>query len=513
MVKRETRSWWITATICVAASALSVGAAAQRATAYRQDEQHAGGIAARALLPMAPAWRHAPLAAGRANASAVSDGQHVFFVSKDRVYAVDAESGGLKWMFPSDRRRPLTSALKGTPGVGDGLVYVGASDGLLYALEISGPNAGAFRWTFRAQGGIVGHITVKAGTVYFGCSDNRVYAVDAETGEPKWRQQSQLGDVVQGGVTLSDTLAYVIGEDQTLYALNLATGVVRWKVPVFGVNTGLTPVLNSGLIFVNVASSTNAYHAETGRLVWSRPVEAEGVGEPAVVSNRVFVVDREAHLHAFDVQGRSLWRSKPFTSNTITAAPLAFEDAVVVPTARGDVYALDTEKGDIRWSANIAPLTGALNAAGPDVCASPTFTNGSLLVITADGSCTAFRADAPDNTGPEVREVRPQRMEVLSGTATLRIEARVTDDLSGLNTRTLRLLIDNVEVPSEYDIKDRLLRHPQRDDVTGEKKAPLPANVSPMSEGRHQITVIAEDWYGNKTTYSWGYVVSTTTGK
>jgi outer membrane protein assembly factor BamB len=70
----------------------------------------------------------------------------IYFPCLTRLYAVDLESGALKWQYPADA--PLNATIIGQPVEGDGLVYVGASNGNVLALDI---NTGSLRWVFTAD--------------------------------------------------------------------------------------------------------------------------------------------------------------------------------------------------------------------------------------------------------------------------------------------------------------------------------------------------------------------------
>jgi outer membrane protein assembly factor BamB len=97
----------------------------------------------------------------------------------DRVNAVDAATGELKWFFAT-KGDPWCS-----PAVSDGVVYIGATGGFLYALDAAG---GAEKWRVRTakglttvderfDGGVVSSPVVVDGVVYFGGLDGKLYAV------------------------------------------------------------------------------------------------------------------------------------------------------------------------------------------------------------------------------------------------------------------------------------------------------------------------------------------------
>jgi len=60
---------------------------------------------------------------------------------------------------------------------------VGSYDHVFYAIDAA---TGDVRWRFRANGPISGSATVLAGVVYFSTFNERTYGLDARTGRQLW---------------------------------------------------------------------------------------------------------------------------------------------------------------------------------------------------------------------------------------------------------------------------------------------------------------------------------------
>jgi outer membrane protein assembly factor BamB len=105
----------------------------------------------------------------------------VVYSASDRVYAVDAATGKVRWSF-----KPRKAYFNASPTVVNGVVYAGTvySDGRLYALKA---NNGALLWTFRPWNEDLTTVAVADGMVYVGSVDWNLYAVDARTGTMKWK--------------------------------------------------------------------------------------------------------------------------------------------------------------------------------------------------------------------------------------------------------------------------------------------------------------------------------------
>jgi outer membrane protein assembly factor BamB len=126
-------------------------------------------------------------------------------------------------------------------------------------------------WAFATMGILAASPTVVGGTVYVGSWDGFEYALDAATGQLKWK--TFLGLTVGGptctqppkaGVTSAATVqngvVYVGGGDAYWYALDAGTGAVLWKVftgdnsPAGGHYNWASPLIYNGYAYIGIAS-------------------------------------------------------------------------------------------------------------------------------------------------------------------------------------------------------------------------------------------------------------------
>jgi outer membrane protein assembly factor BamB len=88
-------------------------------------------------------------------------------------------------------------------------------DNHVYALDAS---SGELRWRYLTGGRVTSSPAVADGVVYVGSHDNYVYALDASSGELRWRYQTGhnvSSPAVAGGVV------YVGSHDDYLYAITI----------------------------------------------------------------------------------------------------------------------------------------------------------------------------------------------------------------------------------------------------------------------------------------------------
>ena len=111
-----------------------------------------------------------------------------------------------------------------SPEVSGGVVYVGSNDNRVYALDAS---TGDLIWSFETGDYVFSSPAVSGGVVYVGSNDNRVYALDASTGDLIWSYET--GDVVFSSPEVSGGVVYVGSEDNRVYALDASTGELIWS--------------------------------------------------------------------------------------------------------------------------------------------------------------------------------------------------------------------------------------------------------------------------------------------
>lgn len=92
----------------------------------------------------------------------------------------------------------------------------------------------ARRWEFAAGGAVNTMAAVGPdGTVYFGCADHSVYAVDPATGIERWRFET-LAPVRVAPCVGTDGAVYVGGHEGVVYAVDARTGKQLWAFRVEG---------------------------------------------------------------------------------------------------------------------------------------------------------------------------------------------------------------------------------------------------------------------------------------
>jgi outer membrane protein assembly factor BamB len=179
---------------------------------------------------------------------------------------------------------------------------------------------------------------VADGVVYTGAEDGFLYAIDEQTGKELWKYDTQQ-DVV-GTPTISNGTAYVAKPGGPLFALDAKTGAERFSFDT-PQRAGVTPAAVDGttLYVGSPDSSFYALNAITGELEWSFATQGRITGTPAIVDDVLYGASFDNHLYALDATtGAELWNLA--LDGSIDFGPSVADGAVYVSTSSGTVYAI-----------------------------------------------------------------------------------------------------------------------------------------------------------------------------
>jgi eukaryotic-like serine/threonine-protein kinase len=355
----------------VACTGLAVAAFCSAQSMFRGDPAHSGvyaGPGPRKLQGVK--WKFAT--GDRIVSSPVwSEGVLYFGSDDNNLYAVDAETGRQKWKYATQGPVPSSPAIAG------GMVYFASYDGKFYALNA---DTGRLKWKFTTAGerrfeakGIHGlqpknqtipdpwdvylsSPVVVDGAVYFGSGDGNLYALDAASGELRWKFQT--GDVVHASPAYESGTLYVGSWDSYLYAVDAATGHEKWRFkggedPLIHNQVGFqsSPIVSGGLVYTGCRdSNVYAIDAATGKEKWRFNNEMSWViTTPAVAKGKLLFATSDSSLfHMIDAAtGKSAGRQQ--LKAYVFSSPSVAGDVVYLGVLNGSLEARDLNTGELLW--------------------------------------------------------------------------------------------------------------------------------------------------------------------
>ena len=194
----------------------------------------------------------------------------VFFGSHSGlVYALNARDGSVRWTYHA------AGAVKASPTLKGGVLYFGDYSGHVQAVS---EQTGRRLWVSGSEGAVLGSGTfystpaVVYGRVFLGNTDGRVYAYDASTGNLDWAVQT--GAYVYASPAVTDApgigpTVYLGSYDGTFYALNARSGHIAWKYSAGGRISGSATIIGHVVYFADLGDHrTYGLGISTGRVAY-----------------------------------------------------------------------------------------------------------------------------------------------------------------------------------------------------------------------------------------------------
>ncbi len=170
----------------------------------------------------------------------------VLFVGTDRskIYAINADSGDVKWTFATDSRIFTSS-----PTLRNGTLFVGCYSGSFYALNAKN---GRLRWVFKAKKAILSPPAFMGDIVFVGSEDGVLHALAIGSGEMAWEFTTR-SPIVAGPDVSKNTV--LVPSGAFIYSLDTKSGDLNWK-------EGLTSDVNTTVTVVGDAAYVGLENGE-----------------------------------------------------------------------------------------------------------------------------------------------------------------------------------------------------------------------------------------------------------
>ncbi len=261
-------------------------------------------------------------------------------------------------------------AVRSTPAVHEGVVYVGSYDNNLYAIDAE---KGRFLWKYATEGGIGSSPCVYEGRVLFGSADRLLYAVSVKTGRISWTCPTQ-GSVWSSPRGALDHVFFG-SDDHHLYAVNVHSGRVAWKFGADG-QVRSSPAIGENTIYVGCEAGMVYAIDISGQARWRFRAGRGVTSSPAITEEMVYVGCQDKYVYGLDIRsGWTAWRYR--TGGPVVSSPAIGEDGklIFIGSADGFLYALDAESGRLVWRYE----------AGDQVTSSPAVANGAIYFGAVNG--------------------------------------------------------------------------------------------------------------------------------
>jgi outer membrane protein assembly factor BamB len=224
--------------------------------------------------------------------------------SNNTLYAMDLD-GGFQWEYRTE------DPLWASPIWSDNCecIYQVSMDRYLYALD---PVDGSLLWKSEDLGGpIVSPPAIsESGLIIISTFNNEVIALDESSHDVEWRFSTS--DWAWASPVIDNEQVYVSDISGVFYALELATGVINWQIPVAG---GIydAPVVIDDLIYFSTEESSLVVVSNDGVIQRNQPIEGKLYAGPVTSGDKLLLAPSESeyYLIAMNLNGVQTWGYPP----------------------------------------------------------------------------------------------------------------------------------------------------------------------------------------------------------
>lgn len=303
-----------------------------------------------------------------------------------------------------------------TPVIENNVLYAMGNDGVVLAFDTTTGNE---LWQnkyffelekksffdFFSKYFINGSLTISHETLYITSGTDEVLAVDAQTGQTKW--VAKLSSPSRSAPIIVNHKVIIQSIDNKVFAIDAATGEILWNH--FGVGEEVSvlsasaPTTDGKIIIAQYTTGeVFAIDINTGQEIWveniSSPLEAASstftqlnvVTSPYIGPGIVIAFGNDGYMAAINSHnGTLIWRKELGINKQFWVA----SDYIFAVNRNNQLLAIDKTSGKIKW---ISELDG--NAESKATYTSPIVANSYVYVISSAGKILRFNSETGELT-------------------------------------------------------------------------------------------------------------------
>jgi outer membrane protein assembly factor BamB len=302
----------------------------------------------------------------------------VYIGSTDgKVYAINIKNGSKIWEFDSG------DDIEASPLLLDTFVYIGNLSGVFFALDA---NTGKVYWKFETEGSIYGSANwvqkpdSREKLIFVGSHDNKMYCLDAASGKLVWAYET--GNYINGTPAVDGENMVFGGCDALLHILSVVDGKKKGEVSVGSYIPGSPALVENRAYVGHYGNQMVCIDIKNKKILWKYGDEKHGdafFSSPAVGKDHVAIGSRDGYLHCVNREtGEKVWMFR--TRDEVDSSPVIAGDQVIVGSADGRLYVVNLKNGEEIWSYEI----------GAPIISCPAVAGGLIVIGAQDGRVYAF---------------------------------------------------------------------------------------------------------------------------
>lgn len=273
-------------------------------------------------------------------------------------------------------------------------VFFGTEDGIVYSLN---HEDGSINWKTEVPSEVIAEPAVDSGLVVVNTVSGTLLGIDANTGEIKWQNDSDVPPLTLRGISAPAAASggAIVGLANGRVRVNIIeSGLTAWETAV-AKPTGATeldrivdidskPLVFGGTLYiVSYGGSLAAIELRSGNVIWNR--EYASYRNVSIDGNRLFVTDNTSNIYAIDRRnGVELWSSGKLRKRNLSSA-----------TPVGDYIAVGDKFGFLHYFTQDEGKYVSRIAIGDDdeseaIYNAPVYIDGLFVVQTRDGEISVL---------------------------------------------------------------------------------------------------------------------------
>jgi outer membrane protein assembly factor BamB len=254
-----------------------------------------------------------------------------------------------EWVYPSGGKS--IGAIVGSPLVVEDILYVGTSEGNVYALDVVYGESNKWKQPFDTEGKIWTSPAIKDNVVYISNYSHKFFALSGIDGSLIWEIELPAAAASSPAVAGNDVFFGTF--DNQLYAVDGANGDVKWTFS--GDNWfWATPVFKDGVVYAGCLDhNIYAIDASTGEELWRFVADDQIVSTPVLVDDLLVLASGSGMVYMLKADSGEP-KHDPVPVDTSVTVPVrvplhAEGNMVYVHASNRCVYCVDVQSGERVW--------------------------------------------------------------------------------------------------------------------------------------------------------------------
>jgi outer membrane protein assembly factor BamB len=290
--------------------------------------------------------------------------------------AIDAKTGALIWQYTRDQ--PPECMCSQASIVSGNLLFAQSDGHSLYAFAPNGAAPSKRIWQFPGDGAPLSGPVVADGLVVFGSGDHNVYALDAATGAVRWT--GTTGYVFTADPLVTNGVVVIGDQGGNIDGFDLKTGKSLWSFAAAAAVDDAAIAFGDNAYVVSEDHSVYALNIRSGQPAWQYAMDDYAQFGPILAGKDLVVANRADELLAFNAKtGKIAWQTEldgvPFSATAYWPA----QNAVVIKLGDHEIAAFDASTGKARW-----------RYRSDDVVTNPVVDGNTVDVATSSGNVIAL---------------------------------------------------------------------------------------------------------------------------